>query len=90
MSNNSNGKKTYFKRSFSDNGETISQMYYAKKNVITEEMKYVAEVENEDPEVIRQEIALGKLIIPSNINHTSLKPMGVGKKISVTLSFNNK
>src|SRR3990172_9448549 len=88
MSNNSNGKKTYFKRSFSDNGETITQMHYAKKNIITEEMKYVAEIENEDPEVIREEIALGKLIIPSNINHTSLKPMGVGKKVSIKINAN--
>ncbi len=88
MSNNSNGKKTYFKRSFSDNGETISQMYYAKRNVITEEMKYVAEMENEDPEVIREEIALGRLIIPSNINHKSLKPMGVGKKVSIKINAN--
>ena len=40
--------KTFLKRSFS--GETITQMYYAKRNILTEEMKYVAEIENEDPE----------------------------------------
>src|SRR4030066_1242310 len=86
MNNASSDVKTFLKRSFS--GKTISQMYYAKRNHITEEMKYVAEIENEDPEVIRQEIALGKLIIPSNINHTSLKPMGVGKKVSIKINAN--
>src|SRR5574341_1274560 len=83
---NNNNSKTILKRSFSE--ETITQMYYAKRNILTEEMKYVAEIEKEDPEVIRQEIALGRLIIPSNINHKSLKPIGIGKKVSIKINAN--
>lgn len=83
---NNNNSKTILKRSFSE--ETITQMYYAKRNILTEEMKYVADIEKEDPEVIRQEIALGRLIIPSNINHKSLKPIGIGKKVSIKINAN--
>src|SRR3989338_10762677 len=56
----------------------VSQMHYARKGMMTEEMAYVAEREDLDPELIRSEIARGRMIIPANINHTSLKPMGIG------------
>lgn len=55
-----------------------TQMYYAKKGIITEEMEYVAELEELSPELVRSEIARGRLIIPANINHTSLEPMAIG------------
>lgn len=57
---------------------TRTQMYYAKQGIITQEMEYVAKVENLDVELIRSEIARGRLIIPANINHTNLKPMAIG------------
>ncbi len=55
-----------------------TQLHYAKKGIITKEMEYVANVENLSPELIRQEIERGRLIIPANINHTNLEPMGIG------------
>ncbi|MRJ02446.1 MAG: phosphomethylpyrimidine synthase ThiC [Epsilonproteobacteria bacterium] len=55
-----------------------TQMHYAKKGMITEEMRYVAEVEGLDPELIRREVARGRMIIPANINHAHLKPMAIG------------
>jgi len=76
MSNSLTDTIPLLKRNFS--GETITKLYYAKRNVITEEMKYVAEEENEDREVIRGEIGRGRLIILSNINHISLIPNGMG------------
>ena len=60
------------------NDKVRTQMYYAKQGIITEEMEYVAKVEDLDPELIRSEIARGRLIIPANINHTNLKPMAIG------------
>ncbi len=56
----------------------VSQMHYARSGEITEEMAYVAEREDLDPELIRSEVARGRMIIPANINHTSLEPMGIG------------
>ena len=60
------------------NDKVRTQMHYAKKGIITEEMKCVAEVENLDPELIRSEVARGRMIIPANINHKNLKPMAIG------------
>ena len=55
-----------------------TQMYYAKKGIITGEMEYVAKVEDLEAEFIRSEIARGRMIIPANINHKNLKPMAIG------------
>lgn len=57
---------------------TPTQMYYAKRGIITQEMEYVAHIENLDAALIRDQIACGKLIIPANINHTNLVPMAIG------------
>lgn len=55
-----------------------TQLHYAKKGIITQEMEYVANIEHLNPEVVRKEIAKGRLILPANINHTNLEPMGIG------------
>jgi len=60
------------------NDAVRTQMYYAKQGIITEEMEYVAKIEELSPELVRSEIARGRLIIPANINHTSLEPMAIG------------
>ncbi|WP_024954398.1 phosphomethylpyrimidine synthase ThiC [Sulfurospirillum arcachonense] len=61
-----------------ENDDVRTQMYYARKGIITEEMEYVAKVEDLSAELVRKEIARGRLIIPANIKHTSLKPMAIG------------
>ena len=60
-------------------GDTnVSQMHFARQGKITEEMVYVANRESLTPELIRDEIAAGRLIIPANINHPELEPMAIG------------
>ncbi|MDX6459843.1 MAG: phosphomethylpyrimidine synthase, partial [Acidobacteriaceae bacterium] len=56
----------------------MSQMHFARKGQITEEMAFVAEREKIPVGLIRDEIAAGRLIIPANINHPELEPMGIG------------
>jgi phosphomethylpyrimidine synthase len=56
----------------------VSQMHYARQGRITEEMQFVARREDLDAELIRAEIAAGRLIIPANINHPELEPMAIG------------
>ena len=56
----------------------VSQMHFARKGLITEEMLYVAEREKVKPELIRDEVAAGRMIIPANINHPELEPMAIG------------
>lgn len=55
-----------------------TQMHFARKGRITEQMAYVAERENLDPGLVCQEVARGRMIIPANVGHLSLKPMGIG------------
>ena len=56
----------------------VSQMHYARKGLITEEMLYVAEREKLKPELVRDEVAAGRMIVPANINHPELEPMAIG------------
>jgi phosphomethylpyrimidine synthase len=58
--------------------ENVSQMHYARKGVVTEEMDYVAKRENLSVELIRSEVARGRMIIPANTNHPNLEPMAIG------------
>jgi phosphomethylpyrimidine synthase len=60
------------------NDPVRTQMHYARRGIITEEMEYVAKRENLSPELVRDEVARGRLIIPANIKHTNLEPMGIG------------
>ncbi|BCX79727.1 phosphomethylpyrimidine synthase ThiC [Campylobacter sp. 19-13652] len=70
------------------NDATPTQMYYAKKGVITPEMEYVAKVERLEPEFIREAVAAGRMIIPANINHTNLIPMAIGIDATTKVNAN--
>ncbi|MBI4463931.1 MAG: phosphomethylpyrimidine synthase ThiC [Acidobacteria bacterium] len=59
-----------------DDGPT--QLHYARRGIVTEEMRYVAQRESLDAELVRSEVARGRMIIPANIHHTNLEPMGIG------------
>ncbi len=95
-------------------GRNVSQLHYAKKGIITEEMEYIAIRENlliekmtEEakfqhagqsfdasipskitPEFVRDEVARGRAIIPSNINHPELEPMIIGRNFLVKINAN--
>src|SRR5437588_4699175 len=56
----------------------VSQMHFARKGVVTEEMEYVAQREKLSPNLVRDEVARGRRIIPANINHPELEPMCIG------------
>ena len=60
------------------NGRNMSQMHLARRGAITEEMAFVAGREKLEPELIRDEIARGRCIIPANIHHRNLQPMAIG------------
>jgi phosphomethylpyrimidine synthase len=53
-------------------------MHYARQGVITEEMEFVAKRENLAPELVRSEVARGRMIVPANIRHVELEPIGIG------------
>jgi phosphomethylpyrimidine synthase len=65
-------------------------MHFARQGTITPEMRRVAEREGLAPETIRDEVAIGRLIIPANVNHLAqrLDPMAIGKVASVKINAN--
>src|SRR5271165_2150973 len=66
----------------------VSQMHYARKGVITEEMRFVAGREKIDAELVRSEIARGRAILPANIHHKALEPMGIGIAFKCKINSN--
>src|SRR5450631_2850809 len=68
-----------------------TQIYYARQGQITEEMQYVARRERLEPELVRSEVARGRMIIPANINHANLEPMciGVASKCKINSNIGN-
>ena len=81
------------------NGHRVTQMHYARKGIITPEMEYVAIRENLNnealgiesyitPEFVRDEVAAGRAVIASNINHPEAEPMIIGSRFAVKLNTN--
>ena len=66
----------------------VTQLHYAKKGIITEEMDYVATRENVSPQFVLDEIKSGRAIIPANINHTEVEPMIIGRNFLVKINAN--
>jgi phosphomethylpyrimidine synthase len=66
----------------------VTQMHYARRGEITEEMRFVALREHMDPETVRAEIAAGRAIIPANINHPEAEPMAIGNRFLVKINAN--
>jgi len=65
-----------------------TQMYYARQGVITQEMEYIAKREHVTGELIRSEVARGRMIIPANIHHANLEPMCIGVASSCKINAN--
>lgn len=80
-------------------GAKITQMAYARGDIITREMEYVAIRENMNcrelgieshitPEFVRREIAEGRAVLPANINHPEAEPMIIGRNFLVKINTN--
>lgn len=69
-------------------GRNVTQLHYARKGIITSEMEFIAIREGMSPEVVRSEIAAGRAIIPSNINHPESEPMIIGRRFHVKINAN--
>jgi phosphomethylpyrimidine synthase len=65
-----------------------TQLYYARRGEITAEMEFVAAREGLPADFVRAEIARGRAIIPSNINHLELEPMIIGRNFLVKINAN--
>ncbi len=65
-----------------------SQMHYARRGIITPEMRFVAIRESVTPDFVRDEIAAGRAILPANIHHPESEPMIIGRNFLVKINAN--
>ena len=56
----------------------VTQMHYARQGLVTQEMAHVAQEERLEPELVRSEVARGRMVIPANIHHPELRPLAIG------------
>jgi len=69
-------------------GGRVTQMHYARRGVITEEMRFVAEREGCEADFVRSEIAAGRAVLPANRCHPELEPMIIGPNFLVKINAN--
>ena len=66
----------------------MTQIEQARAGTVTPEMAYVAQREGLEPELVREEVAVGRMVIPANKVHLTkrLEPMAIG--IAATCKIN--
>ncbi len=69
-------------------GRNVTQMHYARQGIVTPEMEFIAIRERVEAEFVRDEVARGRAIIPSNINHPESEPMIIGRNFLVKINAN--
>ncbi|HWB78670.1 MAG TPA: phosphomethylpyrimidine synthase ThiC [Nannocystaceae bacterium] len=78
----------WIERRAKESDGNLSQMHYARRGIITEEMRFCALRERMSAELVRDEVAAGRAIIPANIKHPELEPMIIGRKFLVKVNAN--
>lgn len=66
----------------------FTQLERARAGEITNEIRVVAKDEGRDPEDLRAELALGTIVIPANVHHKTLHPVGVGRSLRTKINAN--
>ncbi|WP_163567825.1 phosphomethylpyrimidine synthase ThiC [Fodinicola feengrottensis] len=69
-------------------GGALTQLAYARAGVLTEEMRFCALREGVEPELVREEVAAGRAVIPVNRRHPESEPAIIGKKFLVKINAN--
>ncbi|MEC3958645.1 phosphomethylpyrimidine synthase ThiC [Nocardia sp. CDC153] len=65
-----------------------TQLNWARQGIITKEMAFIAAREGVSPELVRDEVAAGRAVIPANHKHPESEPMIIGKKFAVKINAN--
>ncbi len=69
-------------------GRAVTQLAYARRGVITDEMAFVAVREGLPADLVRDEVAAGRAVIPANVNHPEAEPMAIGRAFLVKVNAN--
>lgn len=67
---------------------TTTQLLAARAGQITPAMRAVADVERLPPETVREEVAAGRAVIPCNVHHGALHPIGIGTAFTTKINAN--
>jgi phosphomethylpyrimidine synthase len=81
-------RRPWIEKRLARGDKNFSQMHYARKGEVTEEMRFVALREEVPVELVRDEVARGRAIIPANRNHPESEPMIIGRKFLVKINAN--
>ncbi|KAA9224234.1 MULTISPECIES: phosphomethylpyrimidine synthase ThiC [Corynebacterium] len=65
-----------------------TQLAWARAGIVTPEMAFIAAREGVDPEVVREEVAAGRAVIPANHKHPETEPMIIGKRFATKINAN--
>ena len=68
----------------------MTQLESAREGLVTPEMEFVAQREGLEPELVRGEVARGRMVIPANKVHLQkrLEPMGIGVAAKTKINAN--
>ena len=66
----------------------MTQLQAACKDLITPEIKAVAQSEHVQPDVLRERISQGLVVIPKNIRHKNSQPTGIGLGLRTKVNAN--
>jgi phosphomethylpyrimidine synthase len=69
-------------------GACMTQRACASRGEITPEMEFAALREGVPPELVRDELAAGRAVLPANVNHPESEPMLIGKAFLVKINAN--
>ena len=76
------------RRPLRSTGSPVTQLHYARRGEVTPEMAFVAVREGMPADLIRDEIAAGRAILPANVNHPESEPMVIGRRFLVKVNAN--
>jgi phosphomethylpyrimidine synthase len=76
------------RRPLRSTGGPVTQMHYARLGEITPEMSFVAIREGVPETLVREELAAGRAILPTNVNHPESEPMIIGSRFLVKVNAN--
>ncbi|MDY6810534.1 MAG: phosphomethylpyrimidine synthase ThiC [Actinomycetota bacterium] len=65
-----------------------TQLAWARAGIVTDEMRFIAAREGVDVELVRDEVAAGRAVIPANHRHPESEPMIIGKRFAVKVNAN--
>jgi len=66
----------------------MTQLELAREGTLSPAMRAIAEKEGLDPELVRSGVADGSIVIPANVNHKGVEPLGIGRGLRTKVNAN--